>query len=335
MSDNLNTRSIGARFQQTPAKAALERLQKLFTPRNLGGLLVSLGRLGVLIGVSYAILFPLLAKIATSFMAEIDIFDKTVHWIPKHFTLDNYRNAIKYMKYPSAFVNSLALTLGLSLLQLASCTVVGYGFARFDWRGREVLFAAVLFTLVVPPQMIMIPLYLNYRYFDFFGLAKEMQLNLLGTYWPLVLMASTATGVKNGLFVYIMRQYFRGMSRDLEEAAYIDGAGVFRTFFSVMLPSAVPAMVVVFLFAFVWQWNDYFFVNIFAGNRHLLPNALAQLTGEYSRDLTVAGTEHVMRAYGSLLNNAGSLLLIAPLVTLYIVLQRYFIESVERTGLVG
>lgn len=335
MSERPISGRVDAKLGQTPASRVIERLRGYATFRNLGSLVIGLGRVGVLIGVSYAILFPLLAKVASSFMAEVDIFDKTVHWIPKHFTLDNYRNAIKYMKYPSAFLNSLALTLGLSLLQLASCTVVGYGFARFYFRGREILFGAVLFTLVVPPQMIMIPLYLNYRYFDFFGLASGLQLNLLGTYWPFALMSLTATGVKNGLFVYIMRQYFRGMSRDLEEAAYIDGAGVFRTFFSVMLPSAVPALVVVFLFAFVWQWNDYFFVNIFAGSRHLLPNALAQLKGEYSRDLAVAGTEYVMRAYGSLLDNAGSLLLIVPLVILYIALQRYFIESVERTGLVG
>lgn len=335
MSERAGSVKVNRGLHEAVASRFVERLRRHVTLRNVGGLVISLGRLGVLIGVSYAILFPLLAKVASSFMAEVDIFDKTVHWIPKHFTLDNYRNAIKYMKYPKAFINSLTLTLGLSLLQLASCTVVGYGLARFYFRGRELLFSAVLFTLVVPPQMIMIPLYLNYRYFDFFGLARGLQINLLGTYWPFILMSLTATGVKNGLFVYIMRQYFRGMSRELEEAAYIDGAGVFRTFISVMLPGATPALVVVFLFAFVWQWNDYFFVNIFAGSRDLLPNALAKLTGEYARDLSVAGTEYVMRAYGSLLNNAGSILLITPLVILYVALQRYFIESVERTGLVG
>jgi len=322
-------------MSETSARAAFSRVHRLLTARNLIAAGFALGRLGVLIGVAYTILFPLLAKVSSSFMAEVDIFDKTVNWIPKHFTLNNYRNAIKYMNYPQAFLNSLGLTLGLSLLQLASCSVVGYGLARFFFRGREILFGAVIFTLVVPPQMIMIPLYLNFRYFDFFGLAKSLELNLLGTYWPLVLMGTTAMGVKNGLFVYIMRQYFRGMPRDLEEAAYIDGAGAFRAFFSVMLPGAMPALIVVFLFAFVWQWNDYFFVNIFAGSRELLPNALAELAGRYSRDLSIAGSEYVPRAHRSLLNNAGSLLLIAPLVILYIALQRYFIESVERTGLVG
>ena len=121
----------------------------------------------------------------------------------------------------------------------------------------------MLLTLIVPPQMIMIPLYLSFRYFDPLGLLPGNGINLLNSYWPFALTSATAMGMRNGLFIYIMRQYFRGMPAELEEAAYVDGAGALRTFFQVMLPSAVPVMVIVFLFSFVWQWNDDFYSTLF------------------------------------------------------------------------
>lgn len=283
----------------------------------------------LIIGISYIILFPVLTKIPSSLMSESDLFDQTVRWIPRNVTVSNYFVVWEHMEYPLAFMNSMALALLVSLLQLISCTLIGYGFGRYDFRGKNFWFALVIFTLIVPPQMIMIPLYLNFRYFDFFGLIASPGINLLGSFWPFALMSITGTGLRNGLFIYIMRQFFRGMPRDLEEAAYVDGAGALKTFVKVMLPGAVPALVIVFLFSFVWQWNDYFLTSIFMGNETVLPMTLDGLIR------SVHGDEPVTGQYASLLNNTGSLLFIAPLLILYAAMQRYFIESVERTGLVG
>ena len=284
----------------------------------------------LILGICYIIIYPLLTKISSSFMSQRDLFDKTVQWIPRFFTLDNYTMVFEQLKYPEAFLNSFILALLVSLLQLFSCTLIGYGFARFDFKGKRLLFGLVIFTLIVPPQMIMIPMYLNFRYFTLFGLIPG-GINLLGTYWPFILTSITGTGLKNGLFIFIMRQFFKGMPRGLEEAAYVDGAGPLRTFFKIMLPGAIPALVIVFLFSFVWQWNDFFLTNIYLGNETVLPMMLHGL--KYNVEATL--DQPISTQYASLLNNTGSLMFMAPLLLLYAFMQKYFVESIERTGLVG
>jgi multiple sugar transport system permease protein len=303
--------------------------RKMFVGKVASGFW-SLIRGVIILGICYVILYPLIVKIPSSFMREVDMFDKTVQFVPRVLHWENYKVVWEHMKYPTAFWNSLKLTLVVSTIQLAACTFIGYGFARFKFWGQSVLFAAVVFTLVVPPQMIMIPLYLNFRYFTFFGLLPEPGINLLGSYWPFVLTALTGTGLRNGLFIYIMRQFFRGMPKGLEEAAYIDGAGPIRTFLRVMLPNAKPAMITVFLFAFVWQWNDYFFTSIYMGNAEVLPVMLEGVAFDVMKT-----ANYISDNYRSILNNTGMVLFIAPLLILYTVLQRYFIEGVERTGIVG
>ncbi len=278
----------------------------------------------LLIGMSYIIVFPLFTKISMSFMSPGDLWDATVRWIPRNWTLDNYRLAVELMKYPQALLNTFLLTSVVSLLQLMSCTLIGYGFARLKFPGSNILFGLVIFTFLVPPQVTMIPQYLNFRFFDIFGLLPGGGLNLVGTFWPFVLTAITGSGLRNGIFIFIMRQYFAGMSSSIEDAAYVDGAGPFKTFYKVMLPSAGPALVTVFLFAFVWQWNDYFYTSLFMHGRTFLTVTIGRL-GQGILDI-----EELL----TLRNNTGMLMIIAPLLLVYLFLQRYFVESVERTGLV-
>lgn len=276
------------------------------------------------------ILFPLIGKFATSLMSRADVWDQTVSFIPKYPTLNNYRISWEFMKYPTAFFNSLKLAFLVSITQLAACTMVGYGFARFDFRGKGLWFALVILSLVIPPELISTPQYLNFRFFTAWGLIPEPGLNLLGTFWPFLLTSITATGVKNGLFIYILRQLFAGLPKELEEAAYVDGAGPFRTFWQVMLPCAIPGMVVVFLFAFVWQWNDYQLVTMYMSNQTVLPVMLENLAALVLGDQWQLAPEET-----SLLNSAGGVMIIAPVLFLYAFMQRHFVESVERTGIVG
>lgn len=262
-------------------------------------------------------------------MSRSDLWDNTVAWIPRFPTLRNYELAWTHMSYPTAFLNSIKLAVMVSLLQLVSCTLVAYGIARFRFRGSKFLFALAIITLVVPPELFIIPLYLNFRYFNPLGIFQQ-PLSLINSLWPFAIMAITATGPRNGLFIYILRQYFKGMPRDLEEAAYVDGASVFRTFYSIMLPAAVPAMVIVFLFSFVWQWNDYYFTQLFIPNYTSLPTMLDGMARSVLGQYWDASPAEV-----SLLNNTGGLMLIAPVVLLYVCLQRYFVESVQRSGITG
>ena len=215
---------------------------------------------GVLIaGISFIILYPLFVKLSLSFMAERDLYDTTVRYVPRNFTFENYIMVWKFLDYPKAFTNSFMLSMMVSSLQLISCTIVAYGFARFKFPLKNMWFGLVILTLVIPPQTIMIPLFLHFRYFDILDLFEKIigqPFNMLDSYWPFVLMSITGVGLKNGLYIYIIRQFFRGMPKELEEAAYVDGSSIFKTFTVIMLPSAVPIMITAFLFSFVWQWND-------------------------------------------------------------------------------
>ncbi len=304
---------------------------------QIKNIIVSVARTLLLIGISYMILLPLIVKFSNSFMSVRDLYDQTVKWIPRNFTLEHYKMVWRHMDYPTTFFNSLLLTTVVSVLQLIACTFVGYGLARFDFKGKNLIFVLVLLTLIVPPQMILIPLYLNFRFFDLYGLLPGTGFNLVGTYWPFILTSLTGVGLKNGLFIYIMRQFFKGMPRELEEAAYIDGAGLLRTFLYIMLPGAVPGLVIVFLFAFVWQWNDYLFIGLFMGGGQFLPMALDVVSNNVIQEVTggSAATEMQGDQYTSLIDNTGMILVIAPLLILYSFMQRYFIESVERSGIVG
>ena len=326
---------MGVDIKMSPVKSIKEKtVSKLAEWKKevtVLSVIMALLRTVFIIGVSYIILHPLFTKISTSLMTTTDIFDPAVRWIPRVVTFEHYATVWEALNYPVTFTNSMLLTVMVALLQLFSCTLVAYGLARFDFRGSKLIFGLVIFVLVVPPQMFMIPLYLNFRYFNLFGLLGEEGYNLLGSYLPFILTSITASGLRNGLFIYIMRQFFKGMPRDLEEAAYVDGAGLFKTFFRIMLPGAVPGLVIVFLFAFVWQWNDYFFVTLFMGSGgNLLVQALDNLAIEVLDDpLSIEG------GYATIVDNTGMIMFIAPLLFLYIFMQRYFIESIQRTGLVG
>lgn len=289
-------------------------------------------RFGLLVGIGFIILYPLLRQLSAAFMHPDDMYDLTVNWIPRKLTKMNFQVAWKMLDYPRALLNTIGVTALLSTLELAATMIIGYGFARWRYPGSNLVFALVILSIVIPPQMVMVPLFLNFRYFDLFGLIPEPGLNLIGSFWPLVLMALTGTAKRSGLFIFITRNFFRGMSTSLEEAAYVDGAGHLRTFLQIMLPNAKPIAMIVFLFSFVWNWNDLFYTNLFLPGRKLLQLGLAAINSQYNypwANKAVEGT------YIQLVNNAGMLLYVLPVLILYAFLQRYFIESIEKTGLVG
>lgn len=295
----------------------------------------------IVIGICFLILQPLITKVCVSFMTEADLFDQTVKYVPRQITLQNFVTVWKAMNFPVPFLNSLELAALVSVLQVASCAFIGYGFARFRFPGRGVWFALAVFTLIVPPQTIMIPLFLHFRFFDIFGLIGLITgtrgINLLDTIWPFVLMAATGMGLKSGLYIYIVRQFYRTVPRELEESAYIDGAGPLQTFTQVMLPSGIPAFVTVFLFSFVWQWTDTFFSGLFLRDLMTLSRSLGSVATViavqmYGATGTLATMPPVMT---SMYQNAASLLVSLPLIVLFLVFQRYFVSSVELSGLVG
>jgi multiple sugar transport system permease protein len=293
----------------------------------------------LVIGICFLILYPIFLKVIVSLMEERDLYDATVTHIPKHITLYNYQFAMETMQFWRAFLNTFNLSLIVALLQVASCTLIAYGFARFEFPGKNILFGLVILTLIVPPQTISIPLFLSFRFFNPVGFitGDRAGINLLDSLWPYGLMAATGMGLKNGLYIFIIRQVFRGVPRELEESALVDGAGQLRTFAVIMLPSAVPIMVTAFLFSFVWQWTDSFYSSLFLQDFLVLPRQLEALPMMAGRRLGAElGTEFVLApAFSAQLNNAATVLMIIPLIIIYVIAQRSFVESIERSGIVG
>jgi len=291
----------------------------------------------LMFGLCFLILQPILNKISVSIMATKDIFDSTINVVPRNFSTENIRLTVYLMDYPSALTNSLLISLSISLVQLISCTLVGYGFARFNFPFKKFLFACVILVIVIPPQTISTSLYLHFRYFDIFGIVSLINgdtANLRGSAIPYYLMSVGCMGLKNGLYIYLIRQFFRGIPKELEEAAYVDGCGTLSTFFRIMLPDAKPILTSCFLFSFVWQWTDNFYSGMFLGKTKLLSTeleSLADTLGNYLAD--GKGTQQVSVGYVQQINSIGTLLVVTPLILLYLVAQRGFVESLSQTGI--
>ena len=273
-------------------------------------------RFVIIVGICYVILYPFLTKIINGFKSYDDLIDPTVEYFPRNPTLQYYRQVLGEMDYLRSLGNTLMISLVVAFLQTAVATVVGYGFARFKFKGNKMLFAMVILMLIIPPQTILVPLFVRFKMF--FGF-----INLIDTPWPIFIMAATGTGYKNGLYIFLTRQFFINMPKELNEAAAIDGCGVYRTFFKIMLPSATTILTTVFLLSFSWQWTDTLYSGLFFRDTNILSNAINKV-----------GVGAQMAVSGNL-QNIGALWVILPLAVLYIFAQRAFVESIDNAGIVG
>lgn len=299
---------------------------------------VSICRFVLLFGMCFMILQPILNKISVSFMTEADLYNPIVISIPEHFTTENYLLAAELMNYSKTIVNSFIVSLTIAIVQITVCTLVGYGFARFEFPLKKFWFACVMLVILIPPQTISTSLHLHFRFFDVLGIVKLFTgetINLRGSALPYYLMSAGCMGLKNGLYIYMIRQFFRNIPKELEEAAYVDGCGTLKTFVRIMLPDAKPILTSCFLFAFVWQWTDGFYSKMFLGNVKLVSTSLARLSdtlGAYIMRITGANTT-VSVAYSNCIVSTGTLMIIMPLIILYLFAQKGFVESLSSTGI--
>jgi multiple sugar transport system permease protein len=295
-----------------------ENITRILNPRFVKTMAWKIIRLVMIIGLCYIILYPFIIKILNSVKSLSDFMDPTVRFISKSPTFDNIVKCFNSMQYIEAFRNTFTQSLMVGIMQMIMCALIGYGLARFDFRGKKIVFACVILTLIIPPQTIMIPLFTRFRFF--MGLPK----GLIDTFWPMAILSATGLGLKNGLYIFICRQFFGNVPKELEEAASIDGCGSFATFTRIMIPSAVPTLVTVFLFAFSWQWTDLFYNQLFFRNLPTLVNAIDKVTVDVSEPIMY-----------SMMRNTAAMLAILPLALLFIVAQRKFVQSIENSGIVG
>ena len=299
----------------------------------------------LLFGLCFLILQPLMDKVSVSFMEEKDLYDATVISIPRNFSTSNYQIAMRILVYLPSLIQTVIVLAISAALQVSACTLAAYGFARYRFPGKNLIFMFVFLLIVVPPQVIMSSLYLNFQFFDIFGLIKLFtgrNLNMLGNILSYMLLSATAMGLKSGLYIFLLRQYFRGVPKELEEAAYVDGCGRFYTFCRIMLPDAAPMLTSCFLFSFVWQWTDTLYATLFLRDYRMISIALSKITDGFyyywaSLNQFGSGGGNIMSqpplAYLQAIVATGMLLCLLPLILLYLVAQKAFVESLSQTGI--
>ncbi|MGC8902324.1 MAG: carbohydrate ABC transporter permease [Fervidobacterium sp.] len=279
----------------------------------------------MLLLIGFVFIYPIIFMLSYSFMDTADLVNPLVKWIPTKLYTGNYKDAMVVLDYGKTLIQTLIVTLIPATLQTLSASIVGYGFSRFKFPGKNALLAMALSTFIIPPQVTVIPQFLMFR-----------DLNLLGTIWSLIIPATFTQGIRSAIFIIIFYQFFNMFPKSLEEAAKIDGASTFTVFTKVVAPSAGPAYLISFLFSLVWYWNDTVITALYLGERWTtLPLQLQRFEDTFRRIYQSVSNMASGRSINEAIVMAGTLLTILPLLVIYFFAQDWFVESIDRTGITG
>lgn len=283
----------------------------------------------LLFDLVYTFLYPFLYMMITSVKSPDDILDVTVNWIPNALHFKNYGLSWEILDYPSRFLNSFLVTFLATAGHVFSCAYVGYGFARFKFKGKQGAFILLLLSIIVPTQTIIIPRYLMW---GAVGLSTGSV--------PLWLPAMFGYGLQGGLFIFIFRQFFLSLPKSLEEAASIDGCGALGTFFRIALPSSRSSIMVVLVLSIVWHWNDYYEPSIYiiSQDKFLLPMMLPDLYSLMNGVANLgaeAGGGDMANVFTEGVAMAATALTVMPIFVAYMFLQKKFVQGVEKSGITG
>jgi len=284
----------------------------------------------VLISIGFIFLYPIFKMISISFMSLEDLVSSSINWLPSKLHTANYTAAAKSLNFWKGLKDSIILSGVPTLIQVCVCAIVGYGFARFDFKGKKLLMGLLLFAFILPAQVITTPTYILYK-----------QYGLIGNLWAFIVPALLGQGIKAPIFILITMTFYKQVPQSLVEAAHIDGAGYFKSFFKIALPSATGALVVVLLFSFVWYWNETYLTSLYvtqgkSATWKPLVMGLSNFDSNYYENepsLSSSGTTtaDINEAY----RMAGTVLTILPLLLLYFVMQKFFVESIDKAGITG
>lgn len=281
----------------------------------------------LLICIGFVYLYPMLYMVSTSFMNRDDLLDTSVKWIPSSFYLANFKDAAASMNFWTAFGKGILIAGLPTLANVFICMMIGYGFARYNFKGKKIMMAILIFSYILPSQVTMIPTYVLYN-----------KMGILGTIWTFLLPAIFGNGLNAPIFILIFYQFFRQIPKVLMEAASIDGAGHFRAFFRIAVPSAIPAIVTVVLFSFVWYWNESYLTELYVQGNASTPfwsNLVVQLKNFDQSFSSKAQTGSTATSLNESVRMAATTLSILPLLFMYLVLQKQFVESIDKAGITG
>lgn len=319
----------------------LDRIKQILKSKKLRKVVWAIVRTVLLTGLCFLVLYPILTLLITSLKSEQDMYDSTVIFIPRSLNFLNYIAMWNHMGAGNLMLNSIVSSLGLGVLQMVSCTLVAYGLARFKFKGRGLIFALVIITLVIPIQLLADSMRLRYQNFNILTMFSmnsryiyntNQGLNLIGSWAVFIAVSATAVMYRNGLYIFLLRQYFKNQPKELEEAAYIDGANTFRTFWQIMLPSAMPLLITVFLFAFVFQYNDAWYLKMLYPSAEVMANRIGQAGYTYVTQVLDKQNDIAVQ---TIYDAVAVILHIIPLIILYVFCQQFFTQSIERSGMVG
>lgn len=312
-------------------KIKKEKIRKYFMgSKDREGVVPIVIKYILLIGIGFVYLYPLLYMLSTSLMSIDDLLDSSIKWIPSSLYLDNILNAYKVMDFLKSLRDSVIIAGVPTLIQVCSCAFIGYGFARFEFKGKKIMIGILIFSFILPAQVTMMPNYVLFTNRDLIGSLNAYNLPAL-----------LGQGIKAQIFILIFYNFFKQVPQALIEAAHIDGAGYFKSFFRISIPSAAPAILVVFLFSIVWYWNESYLTSLYiiglgtgkANNWTTLVVELKNFTNIYEQ--YNQGNQQQLGNINESIKMAGTMLSILPLLLMYGFLQKFFVESIDKTGITG
>lgn len=301
----------------------------------------------VLLGICFIMLYPVIYMFANSFMGVADSYNPSVVWIPDKLDFRSYSLVIDYLDYFPALLRSFIITVPCVLIQFIPLLMAGYGFARFNFKFKKLLFGLLIFTIIVPAQTYIIPSYVNMSAFDFFGIGRligvftgtDIKVNLINTNFTFYLPALFGAGIRSGLNIYIICQFFKGLPKELEEAATIDGCASPQIFLRIMIPNIIPAITTVAVFSVVWYFNDYLLSGFYLNENMPVVASFTMIKSMVDMASQSNGLVGITATDLKLLLNsimcAGGLLVSVPLIIMYLPLQKYFTENIGKSGIVG
>ena len=338
-------------FSNVSEANRLKLLRHVKTGVNVGYVVI---RLALLLSVGFIILYPLFYMIITSIMSPMAFANSTRVWVPTELNIrDNYNKAVEALSYGAAFVSTIKIEIISALLEVASCAVIGYGFARFDFKGKKIFVGILFMTILIPDMMVLIPRMVNYTNLDFVFIGKGLEsvvhtignwfgadwsgfditLNIVDTPFTMWMPSLLGVGLRSGVLIYIYIQFFSGLPRELEEAAWVDGAGPVKTFLRIAVPSSSVVFITVLVFSLIWHWNDSLLSGMY-------------LTSDLPLAVTIGSVEDYIGAKWGLYGGASTpqqasimmascVLFVTPMLIFYMFIQRGFIESIDRVGITG
>lgn len=279
-----------------------------------------------LIGIGFVFIYPILIVFSSSGKDLYDLVNPLVRWVPTTFCIENYSKAYQVLGGVKALVVTLAVVSVIAFAQTLSSSFVGYGLAKYKFPGKKLVFALVIATFIIPTQVTLLPQFVMYS-----------QYGMVNSIWPILLPSMFCQGLKNAIFILLFYQFFKMAPKSLDEAATVDGAGRWKIFWSINLKMATPAIVIVSIFSFVWNWNETNLADIYFGDAIVtLPLALERFKEAYDNlfPFNVDNNQPTTRLNEGV-EMAGTFLSIIPLIVIYTLVERHLVESIDRSGITG